>query len=367
MPDDALENYAPSVISPEKSSGGRRLLPTLHARRAPLASGRAQLERMHQVGLAQEFDAALAGAGLWPLRPTALEIMQLNVGRVCNQTCQHCHVDAGPDRRESMSRDTMEACLRVLARSEAIVDITGGAPEMNPNFRWLVERCRELGRHVMDRCNLTILDTRAHADLPEFFAEHSVEVVCSLPHYRALQTDRQRGDGVFEKSLKGLRRLNELGYGDGRSGLKLVLVTNPSGAFLPPQQASLEEEWRQELWRREGIRFDSLYTITNMPISRYLEWLEKTGNLDDYLQRLVGAFNPGAAAGVMCRNTLSVGWDGAVYDCDFNQMLELPAAMKNAHMEGFAIDDWLTRDVVVDRHCFGCTAGAGSSCGGATA
>ncbi|NOY91067.1 MAG: radical SAM/Cys-rich domain protein [Deltaproteobacteria bacterium] len=322
---------------------------------------------MRSVPLEHEFPDALRSAGLWPLRARELDILQLNVGRVCNQTCHHCHVDAGPDRRESMSRETMESCLRLLARTEACVDITGGAPELNPDFRWLVERCRELGRHVMHRCNLTILETAAHADLPEFFAEHALEVVCSLPHYRATSTDRQRGEGVFEKSMRALRRLNAVGYGDGVSGLRLVLVANPTGAFLPASQASLEREWKRELLRREGVRFDALYTITNMPISRYLEWLERSGNLVGYLQRLAQAFNPAAVAGVMCRNTLSVRWDGSLFDCDFNQMLELPLAVPGrAHVDDFDLDAWRSRDIVVDRHCFGCTAGAGSSCGGAT-
>jgi len=354
-----------SSSAPQARRQGRSL-PTLAARRAPLASAEAQLTLMRSVPLAREFPDALKDAGLWPLKARELDILQLNVGRVCNQTCHHCHVDAGPDRRESMTRETMEACLRVLARTEACVDITGGAPELNPNFRWLVEQCRALGRHVMDRCNLTILDTPAHADLPEFFAEHAVEIVCSLPHYRATSTDKQRGEGVFEKSIRVLRRLNALGYGDGNSGLRLVLVANPAGAFLPPPQACMEAEWRRELLRREGVRFDALHTITNMPISRYLEWLERSGNLEGYMQRLVEAFNPAAVAGVMCRNTLSVGWDGALFDCDFNQMLELPIEGP-VHVDGFDLETWRRRDIVVDRHCFGCTAGAGSSCGGATA
>ena len=248
------------------------------------------------------------------------------------------------------------------------MDITGGAPEMHPGFRRLVEECRALGRHVMDRCNLTILETPSHRDLPAFFAKHRVEVVCSLPHYRAPSTDRQRGDGVYEKSIAALKRLNEVGYGDGheKNGLRLVLVTNPVGAFLPGAQVSLEAEWKRELLRNHGVRFDALFTITNMPISRYLEWLIESGNLDGYMERLVAAFNPGAARGVMCRNTISVGWDGTLYDCDFNQMLELPVASTARHIRDFDLEALAAREIVVDRHCFGCTAGAGSSCGGAT-
>lgn len=237
---------------------------------------------------------------------------------------------------------------------------------MNPHFKWLVERVRALGRRVMDRCNLTILETGAHRDLVDFFAKHQVEVVCSLPHYRALSTDRQRGEGVYEKSISALQRLNAAGYGNGTSGLKLVLVTNPVGAFLPGNQASLEIEWKRELLKNHGIVFDSLFTITNMPISRYLEWLELSGNLESYLQKLVTAYNPVAAAAVMCRNTLSVGWDGRLYDCDFNQMLELPVGRAPRHIRDFDQAALARRDIVIGRHCFGCTAGAGSSCGGAT-
>jgi radical SAM/Cys-rich protein len=326
------------------------------------------LETLHQLKLPREFDAALEESGLHPLRPTRLEVFQMNLGKMCNQTCRHCHVDAGPDRREVMSRETMEQCLAALAKTAIpTVDLTGGAPEMNPHFRWLVEEVRKLGRHVMDRCNLTILETAPHADLPEFFARHRVEVVCSLPHYRALNTDKQRGEGVYEKSIRALKKLNALGYGDGKSGLRLVLVTNPVGAFLPAGQASLEAEWKRELLKNHGIRFDSLFTITNMPISRFLEWLEQSGNLAVYLERLVQAFNPEAARGVMCRNTLSVGWDGQLYDCDFNQMLDLPVeAGAPRHIRDFDLAKLEARSIVTDRHCFGCTAGAGSSCGGAT-
>ncbi|MFP2909528.1 arsenosugar biosynthesis radical SAM (seleno)protein ArsS [Pyxidicoccus sp. 3LFB2] len=342
--------------------------PSLLERRVPLASPEVQRRMLDALPLAREFPQALEEAGQWPLRPARLDIFQMNLGKMCNQTCRHCHVDAGPDRKEVMSRETMAECLAALGRSAIpTVDLTGGAPEMNPHFRWLVEEVRALGRHVMDRCNLTILQTRPHWDLPEFFAKHRVEVVCSLPHYRALSTDRQRGEGVHAQSIEALRRLNALGYGDGTSGLRLVLVTNPVGAFLPAGQASLETEWKRELLKNHGVRFDSLFTITNMPISRYLEWLEQSGNLSAYMERLVGAFNPAAVPGVMCRNTLSIGWDGRLYDCDFNQMLDLelaPGAPR--HIRDFDEEALQRRDIAVGRHCFGCTAGAGSSCGGAT-
>jgi len=330
---------------------------------AAIAEHRARLSALP---LAREFRDAAASCGCWPLTPSAITTLQINVGKLCNQTCRHCHVDAGPDRREVMSRETMTLCLDALARSEiATVDITGGAPELNPNFRWLVETAKALGRHVMDRCNLTVLTVAGQADLPEFFARHRVEVVASLPHYRATNTDAQRGTGVYEKSIAALKRLNAVGYGDGQSGLRLVLVTNPVGAFLPPSQASLEAEWKRELLRLHGVRFDALYCITNMPISRYLEWLCESGNLERYMQRLVESFNPATVGGVMCRSLISVGWDGTLYDCDFNQMLDLavePSAPR--HIRHFDLAALARRQIAVGRHCFGCTAGAGSSCGG---
>jgi len=339
---------------------------SLRSRGAPLASTAAQLFALERVPIAREFPDATRAAGAWPIRPHAITTLQINVGRLCNQTCRHCHVDAGPDRREIMTRETMELCLRALAASDIpTVDITGGAPELNPSFQWLVEQVRALGRHVMDRCNLTVLTLPACADLPAFLAQHRVEVVASLPHYRAPNTDRQRGDGVFAKSIEALRRLNAAGYGDGRSGLRLVLVTNPVGAFLPPAQASLEAEWKRELARLHGVTFDALYCIANMPISRYLEWLLDSSNLDGYMERLVNAFNPATIDGLMCRHLLSVGWDGRLFDCDFNQMLDLDVeARAPRHIRDVDWDALARRSIVVGRHCFGCTAGAGSSCGG---
>jgi radical SAM/Cys-rich protein len=349
-------------------------LPTLHARRDPLSSAEEQRRRLRALPVAREFDDALAEAGLLPLRPTHIDVLQINVGKLCNQTCRHCHVDAGPDRREVMSRETFELCLDVLARTDiGTVDLTGGAPELNPHFRWFVEQARALGKHVIDRCNLTIIETPSHRDLPEFFAAHGVEVVCSLPHYARLSTDRQRGEGVHERSIRALRRLNEVGYGRGPGpaggeALRLVLVTNPVGAFLPGAQASLEVEWKREMKARHGVDFDALFTITNMPVSRYLEWLESSGNLARYLDALVTAFNPAAAAGVMCRSMISVAWDGTLHDCDFHQMLEIPVEPSAPrHLRDFDLAALTARRIETDRHCFGCTAGAGSSCGGATA
>jgi radical SAM/Cys-rich protein len=355
------------------ASAGLALQPSLRRRGSELASGahqRALLDALPlDAALDGDFDRHLAAAGLFPLRATGIEVLQLNVGKLCNQTCAHCHVDAGPDREESMSRATAELAMRVLAASDIpTVDITGGAPELCPQFEYLVRESRRLGRHVMDRCNLTILCAAPFAHLPRFLAEQRVEVVASLPHFRRLGTDRQRGEGVFERSIEALRRLNAVGYGDGQSGLRLVLVTNPVGAFLPGGQASLAAEWKRELARQHGVVFDELHTITNMPISRYLAWLVESGNLEQYMALIVRSFNPRAAASVMCRNTLSVGHDGTLYDCDFNQMLELPVGFEQPrHLADFAAAQLAGRRIETGRHCFGCTAGAGSSCGGALA
>ena len=326
-------------------------------------SGAEQRRALAKLPLARDFDALAP-----ELRPSRIDIFQINVGKICNQTCKHCHVDAGPDRTEVMTKETMIECLDALAKTAIPnVDITGGAPEMNPNFEWLVTESRELGRHVMDRCNLTILETNKYHHLPDFFAANEVEVICSLPHYRAPSTDAQRGEGVFERSISALRRLNAVGYGKGDPKHRLVLVTNPVGAYLPGAQGSLESEWKRELARQHGVSFDALYCLTNMPISRYLEWLVQSGNLESYMERLVTAFNPRATDGVMCKNTLSIGWDGRLYDCDFNQMLDMPVeASAPQHVRDFDLDRLTARRIETDRHCFGCTAGAGSSCGGTT-
>ena len=343
-----------------------RILPTLHKRRAPLASAADQRATLAPVPLRRSFAECLRGADLFPLTATDIEIFQINLGKKCNQTCRHCPVDAGPDRTEVMPREVLDECLAVLANSDIPrVDITGGAPELHPDFCELVEQVAAMGKNVMDRCNLTILLLPNYAHLPEFFAKHKVEVIGSLPYYREKQTDVQRGAGVFKESIEALTRLNAVGYGMPGSGLVLNLVTNPVGAFLPGNQASLELQWKRELERRYGILFNNLFTITNMPISRFLDWLQETNNLEGYMARLLDAFNPGAAQGVMCRNTLSVGWDGRLYDCDFNQMLELglgPGLPESIF--DFDIEKIRNRKIVIGSHCFGCTAGAGSSCGG---
>jgi len=314
------------------------------------------------------FQQNMENAGLYPLRPTNVEIFQVNVGKMCNQVCKHCHVDAGPDRKEIMTRTIMIECLRVLAENPSIrvVDLTGGAPELNPDFRWFVEKIKALGKHVIVRCNLTIIlaNKRFH-DLPEFFKKHNIEVVSSLPFYSKDRTDRQRGDGVFEDSIKALQMLNAVGYGAENLELILNLVYNPAGAFLPPNQDTLEIEFKEALSKDFGICFNKLFAITNLPISRYLDYLLKSGNYEKYMEKLINAFNPVAASNVMCRNTISIGWDGFLYDCDFNQMLDLKVSSKGKHITDFNQTALLNREIIVNQHCYGCTAGAGSSCGGA--
>jgi len=313
------------------------------------------------------FSATLRERGLPPISATTIEVLQINVGKLCNQTCTHCHVDAGPDRRESMSRETAEAVIDVLQRTEIpTLDITGGAPEMNLNFRWLVEQARQLGRRVIDRCNLTILMANGFKDLSEFLAEHEVEVVASLPCYLEENCDSQRGVGVFKRSLDALRRLNELGYGQPGSTRSLTLVYNPLGTSLPPSQHELEATYRRELKARYDIVFTNLHTITNLPISRFLHELLSTDQLETYLQKLIDHFNPRTVDGVMCRTMISMDWQGNLFDCDFNQMLgmglnrDLPR-----HIRDFDFDKLSSRSIQTGRHCFGCTAGSGSSCQGA--
>lgn len=336
----------------------QKVLPTLQKQRHPLASSAYQQRLLADLPL-HPFAEAVAIAEQEPLRAHRIEVLQINVGKRCNQTCRHCHVDAGPDRQEVMPREVLEACFRLLEQSDiATLDITGGAPELHPHFRDMVERARALGRHVIDRCNLTITQLPNYADLPEFLATHRVEVIASLPAYASSRTDAQRGAGVFEQSILALRRFNTLGYGKPGTGLILNLVTNPVGAFLPSHQASLEREWKRELKRRYEVEFTRLYTLTNMPMGRFLEFLIASGNLEGYMTRLVNAFNPATVQGLMCRSTLSVGWDGRLYNCDFNQMLEMALPKTIFEVSPPELDHRLLR---LGQHCFGCTAGAGST------
>ncbi|MCG3161157.1 MAG: hypothetical protein JMDDDDMK_02275 [Acidobacteria bacterium] len=325
------------------------------------------------------FEEKLAQSGL-DLAPLSVETLQVNVTRLCNQACHHCHVDASPKRTEQMSRATVDRCLEILERHPAItkLDITGGAPELNPHFDYFIESARALGRHVMVRHNLTVtIDGNPQTGeskryLPEFFARHQVEVISSLPYYQEFFTDKQRGNGVFKKSVESMRMLNEQGYGKSNckegSGLTLNLVYNPVGAFLPALQGDLERQYKRELESKFGLVFNSLFTITNMPINRFKKDLERLGAYDEYLTRLVNAFNPSAAEGVMCRSLISVGYDGRLYDCDFNQMLDLNLSEEAGKtIYDFDLDRLLNRRIIFDQHCYGCAAGAGSSCGGATA
>ena len=344
---------------------------SLHARHEPLSDTKYQLTVLNDKDLVDDqftrFDAELDKYGKYPLRPSEVEIFQINIGKLCNQSCAHCHVDAGPDRvEEQMTRKDLERCLAIIDEHQIPrVDITGGAPELNENFRWFVEECRRLRVHVMDRCNLTvIMSNPKYRDLPYFFADNQVQVISSLPYFTKRRTDSQRGDGVFEDSIEALKLLNQVGYGREGSGLVLDLVYNPTGTFLPSSQAQLQDEFKRQLKRRYDIDFNSLYTITNLPISRFLEYLIETEQYTEYMTRLTEAFNPSTIDGLMCKNTISVSWDGYIYDCDFNQMLDLKVNTRGQHISEFDMDALRERSIVVNQHCYGCTAGAGSSCGG---
>jgi len=315
-----------------------------------------------------KFYEQLKGIKLFPLKPTQIEILQINLGKLCNQVCEHCHVDAGPDRKEIMIKEVLLQCLEA-AKNPTIhtIDLTGGAPEMNPDFRWFVSEMSQLGKKVIVRSNLTILTYKKYLDIPQFYADNKVTVVSSLPCYSKDNVDKQRGDGVFERSIQALQRLNEVGYGKKDSGLELDLVYNPIGASLPPEQMALELDYKKELKALFNIDFNSLYTITNLPISRFLEFLIKEEKYEEYMDKLISSFNPIAVEGVMCRNTISVGWDGKLFDCDFNQMLELGVSSNSQHISNFNVEQLLNRNITLGQHCYGCTAGAGSSCQGSLA
>ncbi len=316
------------------------------------------------------FRARLASQGVEDLRSRGVSSLQVNLGKLCNQACRHCHVDAGPHQTAAgvnMGAEVVEQVLKVL-RSGSIktLDLTGGAPEMNPHFRDLVKTAGSLGVQVIDRCNLSILLEPGQEDLASFLAEQRVEISASLPHYKRERTDTQRGAGVYDRSIEAIQRLNALGYGDGQSGLRLNLVYNPVGAFLPGDQAELQAEFKRELANLFGIVFDQLFCITNMPINRYLDWLQTSGKYEGYMQTLLAAYNPAAVDGLMCREMLSVGPDGRLYDCDFNQMLGLGLEVDAAqYLQDFDLASLAKRRIRTGDHCLGCTAGSGSSCGGA--
>ena len=313
------------------------------------------------------FAKKIEETGQFPLRPKKLEILQINLGYMCNQVCEHCHVDAGPDRKEIMTKETMLQCLEVIKNTNATtLDLTGGAPEMNPNFRWFVNEASKAGiKDFIVRSNLTIIRAnKKYYDLPEFFKKHNIHVVSSMPHWTRGKTDKQRGSGVFDKSIKALQDLNAIGYGLPNSKLKLDLVYNPSGAFLPGDQVSMERDFKNALLEDFGIQFHNLFTITNLPVSRFLDYLIASDNYEDYMYSLVDAYNPSAVENVMCTNTISVSWDGYLYDCDFNQMLKLKVASSVKHISEYNEELLNKRTIIISQHCYGCTAGAGSSCQG---
>jgi len=299
-----------------------------------------------------------------PLRTGRLTCLQVNLGKLCNQACKHCHVDAGPKRTEIMTSETVDSVIEAIdALAPESLDLTGGAPEMNPHFRRLVTRARALGvAQIIDRCNLTILSEPGYAWAAEFLAENEVVVTASLPHFAADHVDRQRGVGVFDRSIEGLRMLNALGYG---RDLPLNLVYNPQGAYLPGDQAELEEHFKSQLLTHHGVSFNHLFTITNMPIARFESYLKRSGNYDKYMGTLVSRFNPATISSLMCRNLISVGWDGLLYDCDFNQMLDLTLEAERPHIAEITELVLEGREIKTGVHCYGCTAGSGSSCGGA--
>ena len=348
---------------------------SLKAQQSELSNTQRQLEILSngifKNGQLPTFKQKLKEQALPPIQPKKLSILQINIGYMCNQVCAHCHVDAGPDRKEMMSRTTMEECIEVMETNEIeTVDLTGGAPEMHPEFRWFVEQIRERTsvNEIIVRSNLTIImANKKYHDLPEFFAQHKVHIISSLPFYKRDKTDRQRGSGVFDQSIKALQKLNRVGYGKKGTQLQLELVYNPSGAFLPGDQMALENDFKKALMEDFGIEFNHLFTITNLPISRFLDYLIASENYEEYMHALVDAFNSAAAKNVMCTNTLSVSWEGYLFDCDFNQMLELKVTSKHSHIRDFNAVELEQRKIQLSQHCYGCTAGAGSSCQGSIA
>lgn len=350
------------------------MIKSLHSRHHELANRNRQVEILEDgsraTGKQASFRDTIEPLGYFPLKPSRIEIFQVNIGYMCNQVCKHCHVDAGPDRKEIMTRETMAQCLEVLAKSKIkTLDITGGAPELNPDFRWFVEEAHRIGvSEIIVRSNLTIIVSNPkYHDLPEFFKKNHVRICSSLPFYNAGKTDRQRGEGVFKDSILAIQMLNQVGYGKEGTGLILDLVFNPAGAFLPGDQKQLERDFKKELKEHFNVEFNTLFTITNIPISRFLDFLIESGNYEEYMDKLINAFNPAAVSGVMCRNTISIDWQGFMYDCDFNQMLGLKVTTsKVQHLSRFDVQQLEERDIVIGQHCFACTAGAGSSCQGAT-
>lgn len=327
-----------------------------------------QLRLLCQPGEIPPFAGKICDVHKYPLRARGVDILQINVGRACNLACRHCHVNAGPQRTERMSRQVLTKCLEVLRHYPiSTIDITGGAPEMNPHLEWFITEAAHLERRLIVRSNLTLLLEEPYRRFMDVFEKNKVEIITSLPDYLEAKSDRQRGSGVFRKVIDALRELNSRGYGMPGGGLIIDIVHNPVGAYLPGPQAALEHEYRKRLLSEYGVQFNHLFCITNIPVGRYLEYLISSGNFEDYFEMLCHAFNPAALDNVMCLTTLSVGWDGTLYDCDFNQMLNLPVNQgASGNLMDFDMDRLKHREIVLNNHCYGCVAGSGSSCQGAT-
>ena len=347
---------------------------TLNRQKNVLASSKNQLKLLSggvfKNGSLPSFKTTLKKTKKFPLKPSSLEILQINLGYMCNQVCAHCHVDAGPDRKEIMTKETLRMCLNLLKSLDIkTLDLTGGAPEMNPHFKWFIEEVNKIGvNDLIVRSNLTIImANKKFEKLPDFFSANNIHIISSMPHWTKTKTDNQRGEGVFNNSIKALKKLNNVGYGKTNSNLILDLVYNPSGAFLPINQKILERDFKKELKENFDIDFNSLMAITNLPISRFLDFLIASENYEDYMEALVTAYNPKTVDNLMCKNTLSISWDGYLYDCDFNQMLELKINHPIKHIRDFNNNKTLERDIRISQHCYGCTAGAGSSCQGTVA
>jgi radical SAM/Cys-rich protein len=343
---------------------------SLHRQGIVLASAESQVKLLEERSCGiLPFNRKVAESSSSFLSAAGIDILQINIGYTCNLLCRHCHVDAGPDRKEMMTRQTMQECINALNNSSIkTVDITGGAPEMNPEFRWFIERIRATvaDATILVRSNLTLLTANEKfRDLPEFFKQHRITIIASLPCYIRQDVDHMRGEGVFDRSIDALKLLNSLGYGQEKSGLELNLVYNPEGTSLPGDQRQLEQEYRKQLFAEHGILFSNLFTITNMPISRFLNDLLENGHYCEYMTLLAENYNALALKNLMCRTTISVGWDGTLYDCDFNQMLHLPV-LKPApqHINVFNEQALGNRRITIGQHCYGCTAGSGSSCQG---
>ena len=344
---------------------------TLNRQKNVLANSKNQLKLLSggifKNGSLPSFKKTLKKTKKFPLKPSSLEILQINLGYMCNQVCAHCHVDAGPDRKEIMTKETLRMCLNLLKSLDIkTLDLTGGAPEMNPHFEWFIEEVNKIGvNDLIVRSNLTIImANKKFEKLPDFFSANNIHIISSMPHWTKTKTDNQRGEGVFNNSIKALKKLNNVGYGKTNSNLILDLVYNPSGAFLPINQEILERDFKKELKENFDINFNSLMAITNLPISRFLDFLIASENYEDYMEALVTAYNPKTVDNLMCKNTLSISWDGYLYDCDFNQMLGLKINHPIKHIRDFTNNNTLERDIRISQHCYGCTAGAGSSCQG---